>query len=345
MKNEEKNDPVDSLLEWHLGLVSEEDREQITAAIGRDPDLAARSERLGRILRPLDHWSVSSGPAQLAESVLAAVERADIRPLSDLAVVPADRGIIRLPFGRLRDLIAVAACLVALLSVSIPGISALRGRSQRALCANNLGDVFRGLSAYQTSFAGTLPFAGYAENASWLPQPGQRSASASNSRHVFLLLKHRFVPRAESFVCPCSPEGRPMNIAEADTRHDFAEAGNICYDSLNLAGQSPNFRPVVPIAYLSDANPLFVNARFNEGVDPQMANSPAHGGCGQTVLMLDGRAEYLRSPIYGSQKDNVWVIEGIRRYSGQEAPSRFDDAFLVPGFPAEQSFPRTSPTH
>jgi hypothetical protein len=344
----DENNPADSLLEWHLNSQGDGDRSRIEAELHRDEELQAKSNRLGRILRPLDHWTVSSGSADLAERVLRVVEQsatsgadAAFAPVAE----PADSGIIRFPFLRLRDLAAAAACIILLLGVSIPGVSALRSRSQRTFCANNLSGIFQGVGAYQAAYAGALPFAGFAQNAAWLPDRNDRSPYTSNSRHVYLLLKHRFVAKPQIFLCPCAEDAEPMNAADTANNDDFAGARNICYDSLNLAGPSPNIRPAATIAYLGDANPLFVGARFNEGLDPQIANSPAHGGRGQTILILDGHAEYLRSPIYGSHKDNVWVIEGVRRYTGNEVTARPDDAFLVPGFPRGDRPSAALPTH
>ena len=124
-----------------------------------------------------------------------------------------------------------------------------------------------------------------------------------------------------------------MNVAALEGCDDFGEGNNISYDSHNLAGTSPNLRPSVVIAYLADPNPLFIGGRFNGDIDPQIANSPAHGGRGQTVLFLDGRAEYMRTPVYGDHKDNLWTIEGVSRYTGTETPTRPTDSFLVPGVP------------
>ena len=346
MEQSEKN-PADLLLEWHLNLLDDGDRLLVEAELQRDAGLRAKSDRLGRILRPLDHWTVSTGPADLAERVLYAVERTTSRNVAVFTPVAegTEPALFRFPFFRLRDLSAAAACILLLLSVSIPGVSALRARSQRTLCANNLSDIFQGLGAYQATFAGALPFAGIAQNAAWLPGRDDRTNYASNSRHIFLLLKHRFVVRPDAFLCPCAKDAEPMKIADLAHCDDFSSERNIRFDSLNLAGPSPNIRPTAAIAYLADANPLFIGAHFNEGIDPQIANSPAHGGRGQTVLILDGRAEYLRSPIYGAHKDNVWVIEGVRRYTGNEVPTRSDDAFLVPGFPQGNRQPALSPTH
>jgi hypothetical protein len=92
-------------------------------------------------------------------------------------------------------------------------------------------------------------------------------------------------------------------------------------------------RPVKTTAYVGDRNPLFVNARFDASVDPSTANSPAHRRRGQTILTLDGRAEFLNAPAYGPRSDNPWILGDLRRYNGTESELSIDDAFLVPGYP------------
>lgn len=228
-------------------------------------------------------------------------------------------------------MLAVAACLALLFGAFVPGASALRSRSQRILCAGNLHDIGLGLSQYQASFAGSLPFAGFAPDSTWLPG-SDPTCYSSNSRHVFLLHKNGFVSKGAAFLCPGSKNAAPMKVAALEGCEDFGD-GNISYDSHNLAGSLPNLRPTAVIAYLGDPNPLFIGAKFNGNVDPGVANSPAHGGCGQTVLFLDGRADYMRTPVYGQHKDNVWTIEGVRNYTGRETPSQPTDSFLVPGIP------------
>ena len=225
------------------------------------------------------------------------------------------------------------ACLILLLGVFIPGVSELRDRSQRAACANNLGSICRGTSLYQQAFAGSLPYAGNVRNASWLPGAGANRPYASNSRHPFLLVKMKFGPRPEDFLCPSSRDAQPMKAASVGSATDFKLARNVGYDTLNLGGARPNLRPRRAIVYAADRNPLFIGARFNATVDADKANSPHHRRRGQTVLTLDGCATWTTTPIHGPKRDNVWLIRNIRRYTGMETPTSDDDAFLVPGFP------------
>lgn len=332
------------LLDFHLDRLTDEECSWIEAELRRDAELRAKSDRLGRVLQPLDHARPGTAPASLAENVLAYVARAT-DPLLPIPFHADSGGRSRSPFLRMRELIAVAACLLLLVGVAVPGVSELRGRSQRALCANNLNTIFLGTSAYQHVFADSLPFAGGVAGASWLPGGESGVPYASNSRHPYLLVKLNYGPKPKDFICPGGSDGEPMPTEELARNEDFVAARNISYDSLSMAGPSPNIRPPVAIAYMSDANPLFIGARFNEAVDPNRTNSPAHRRRGQTVLILNGSVQFVRSPIYDAKRDNLWTIGDVRHYRGTESTTRNDDAFLVPGYPITDPVVRASYNH
>jgi len=332
------------LLDFHLDRLTDEDCSWIEAELLCDMELRSKSDRLGRILQPLDHTRPGPAPATLADNVLAYIARAT-DPLLPIPFPADSAGRQRAPFLRMRELIAVAACILLLVGVSVPGISEMRGRSQRALCANNLSSIFQGAGAYQQAFSDSLPFAGSIAGASWLPGGESGTPYASNSRHPYLLVKLNYGPKPKDFICPGSSDAEAMAADQVAGHDDFGAARNISYDSLNLAGAEPNLRPPVAIAYISDANPLFVGARFNDAVDPNCTNSPAHGGRGQSVLTLHGSVQFVRSPIYDGKRDNLWTISDVRRYRGTESTTRNDDAFLVPGYPITDPMIRASLKH
>ena len=319
------------LLDLHLDRISEDDRLWLEAELDRDAKLAEMSDRLRQVLRPLDHWTVPSMPENLVDKALKQMERSRV-----LTSVPAGMADDLEYHGRsfrvpLREILAAAACIALLAMVFVPGVSELRSRAQRATCASHLGSVFQGARLYQATFGDSLPFAGNALGASWLPGGGR--PYASNSRHVYLVAKLNFGPKPENFICPASHSGEPMPADVVSAHSDFAHVRNNSYDSLNLSGPNPNLRPSMPIAYLSDANPLFKDGRFDDLVDPTCTNSPIHADRGQNVLTLDGGVHWMTSPIYGASRDNLWLAGDIRRYTGIEVPTRKDDAQLVPGYP------------
>jgi len=329
MEENERNQ-FDGLLDWRLDRLDKPRRSAIEERLREDASFRAARDRLDRVLQPLDLWSVAPPPVRLVDRVLGRVGHAGGVSSGTPA---ASRGFGRFRFFVPKGVLAAAACIVLLLGVFVPGISSLRAKSQRALCEANLGSIFRGVSAYQASFGGAVPFAGGDPSASWLPTAADDRPFQSNSRHIYLLVKGQFGPKARDFVCPACPDKAADDPSDPTRDTDFRRAGNYSYASLNLAGSNPCVTPQTAIPYLADNNPLFVNARFNAGLDPQTANSTAHRGRGQTILTLDGSAHWTTSPIYGVQRDNVWVIRNVRRYTGCEAPICETDVQLVPGYP------------
>ncbi len=338
MTDRERN-RADLLLDWHLGQLGAEERTLCEAEVQGDVELRRAGERIARVLRRLDQAPSVVSPSNLADRVLAHVYAARSADGITGATVVERSPQRFLPFlgGRGREWIAVAACILLLLTVSVPGVAELRARSRQTLCGNNLGDIFRGLSGYRQSCDDNLPYAGRVTNAAWLPGGGGPSF-ASNSRHVFLLPKLGFVAEPRSFVCPSDATIRPIQQANVTSRSDFAER-SVSYDSWNLSGLRPIVRPRSAAPYLSDADPFFVRAQFDPSVDAERANSPVHRGRGQSILLLDGRVLWTTTPVYGAQRDHVWLIRNVRVYNGTESPDGESDAHLIPGFPSEPTQP------
>ena len=151
-----KRNPEEFLLDFHLDRLSERDRSWIEAKLRSDAELRAESERLGQVLRPLDHWTVQPAPSNLVNKVLADVERAE--RLKHVSVPPAtqDRSSGRSFSLPLREILAVAACIALLCGLLVPGIADARDRARRALCASNLGSICQGTHLYQQAFGGSL---------------------------------------------------------------------------------------------------------------------------------------------------------------------------------------------
>jgi hypothetical protein len=322
------------LLDWHLDRLDQDTRAWLEAELQRDVELRAKSDRLGKVLRPLDDWRVTPPGPNLADRVLQYVATHSRENAVPVAPPPQPRHLFPFPSLAMRDLIAAAACIILLIGVAVPGASELRRRSQRATCSRHLASIFGGVASYRQDFNDALPYAGYMANASWLPEGAAGRPYASNSRHLYLLLKLGCGPTPEDFVCPASETAVPMAMADVAMGDDFPSTCNVSYAALNLGSPNPNVRPMMPIVYIGDTNPLFVGARFNASVDPYRTNSPAHGGRGQTVLTLDGSARWTTRPVYGPDQDNLWLIRDIREYTGIEAPTDPGDVQLVPGFPA-----------
>lgn len=335
MLDSQDRNAYELLLDFHLDRLDREDREWLRDELQKDVKLRAASDRLGGLLRPLDHWTVPPA-TQLSERILGKIADSARGTMIMPSVERVSAGSRSRGWLFPRDMVAVAASIVLLLGLIVPGMRGLRDRSRRVACADNMASIYGGTSLYQQAFAGALPFAGNTPGSRWLPNGNSDRPYASNSRHVYLLLKLNYGPKSSSFLCPADDNGEPMSEADVEGCDDFASARNFSYSSLNMAGTSPNCAPQLPIAFLSDPNPLFAFARFDPSIDPSCTNSQAHrGGAGQTVLKLDGSVVWLTTPIMniGGKQDNLWLAGDLRRYEGTESRASDDDAFLVPGYP------------
>ncbi|MEK6676374.1 MAG: hypothetical protein AABZ47_12055 [Planctomycetota bacterium] len=340
MSNPTPDRPIEQLLlDLHLNRLKDEERRKVLALLARNPNVRALSHRLARTLRPLDYWTIASPPAGLVDRILRRAEKSGHgnRALSrDVGANPR-----RLRFVPMRDLLAAAACIALVVGVMVPGLTQLRSRARDTQCETNLWSVYNAAEMYRENYDGSLPYAGTQTRSSWLPLGTADGPFESNSRHLYLLAKTGVGPRPESYLCPADLLGEPMTTADESARDDFPSLRNIGYDSLNLSGGSANLRPSPRVAYLSDSNPLFVGGRFHPEVDPNLANSQAHGGRGQAVVFLNGSTKQLRSPVFGTQKDNLWLSGNTLQYKGNEIPVDKEDSFLIPGFPKTDSlFPR-----
>lgn len=333
--NRDDRNIEETLLDWHLERLDEDARTWVEQELQRDVRLRAKSDQISKVLQPLDHWRVSAAPSDLADKVMACIEKADSVSAAPL-MFPTEAAPVgrRFPFA-LREVVAAAACILLLIGVFVPGAAELRERSRRALCAGNLSSIFRGVSAYRQAFSSALPFAGNLPGSSWLPGGAADGPFLSNSRHAYLLVKLNYVSTPDQFDCGSSESESHARSADWENNDDFQSSRGVRFATMNLAGMRPDLRPKGAIAYISDANPLFVNARFDSGIDPYKTNSPSHSGRGQNVLTLDGSVMWMPKPVYGPKQDNLWLIGDVRQYTGTELPQP-GDVQLVPGFAARE---------
>lgn len=333
------------LLDLHLGSLSDTDSKALLASITADARLSAQHEALTDVFRALDTLRAVEPPAGLADritkridsmnaaSVAAAKTPRIVRPAPDNRPGSDGDRVIRL--HSLRDVLAVAATVVLAVGVGVPSMLAMRERNQRTACAWNLAQVGRGVQSYATTFGDSLPFVGWADNASWKPSSDPGVATIPNRRHIYLLLRTQQVP-SEAFVCPSSKDVA-MPAAQVEEHNDFLESRNISYAGQNMAGVRPSLRSDPNLVIFADDNPLFDDglplydlAAQRLGLrDPSKSNSRAHGGVGQNILRLDGVTSWTTSPDAGISQDNIWTLRNVSGYTGREGPQSATDSHLL----------------
>jgi len=329
-----------NLLDLYLGQLSPEQRAELERRISADPVLAKHNEALAAVFRALDSAPEPTPPADLAQRVSARVAAAGPAPrvISPPTAEPEQerepRGII-LRIHSLRDVVAVAAMIVLAVGLGVPSLLHVRERNQRIACSNNLAQLGRGMQAYAATFGDSLPFVGWRRgHDSWQPTSEPGVATLPNRRHVYPLLRGGHV-RTVWFVCPAG-DAVPMPAEQVRYRDDFIESRNLSYAYQNMAGVRPSLLDDPGLPILADDNPCFDDGHPLFDVlrrlglrDPAKSNSRAHRRAGQNVLTLDGRVIWTTTPDSGINGDNIWTLDHVTEYTGQEGPKSTTDTHLL----------------
>ncbi|MGE0478935.1 MAG: hypothetical protein AB7Q17_00560 [Phycisphaerae bacterium] len=332
-----------ALLDLHLGRLGADERAAVLARVAADPALARQHALLTGVFTGLAALPAPVAPSGLLERIgrriadaptlRVAPPPASSGPRRRTPPAPASAGwIVRI--GNLRDLVATAAILVFMVGLGVPALLQVRERSQRIACSANLARVGQGLAAYATTFGSSLPFAGWGTQSSWQPTSDPRLQTVENRRHVYRLLPAGLVP-TRFFVCPSSGDA-PMPADQVPFHSDFLESRNLSYAYQNMAGVRPTYESNPDLPVLADDNPAFDDGRpllsLSQRlrlVDPARANSRAHGDRGQNILTLGGRVKWTTTPNVGLDRDNIWTLRGIDRYTGREGPQTATDSHLI----------------
>ncbi len=329
------------LLDLHLGHLSRAEEAELRAKIESEPALVEQDRALTSVFTALRAVPTEAAPRDLAGRVSQRVREAGpvprvVRPTDQWTAALEERPERIIQLGSLRDVIGIAAIVVLAIGLGVPGLMHARERSDRLACTRNLQMLGTGVQQYASTFGSSLPFAGFAQAGnSWLPSDDPQITTVPNRRHVFLLLRRNFVRDPRVFVCP-SQHDVPMPMDAVAQRSDFLEPRNVSYAYQNMAGVRPSpKRDAADLPILSDDNPLFADGlplfdarRLGIG-DPAQSNSHAHRSAGQNILTLDGRVKWTTTPNSGVNGDNIWTLEDVDEYTGQEGPSKSTDAHLL----------------
>jgi hypothetical protein len=344
------NEPMETLLiDYHLGQLSEEQASQVEEAIAGSAELATQSRNLRQLLGLLDRDETPEPPNDLVDSILNHVtEHVDATERT----IPFEAAASALPAGTthdlsaapvlsLRELVAIAACITLFVGIFVPGYYKAQSVARRHMCQDNLRQIATGLYNYANDHNGHVTYAGYVPNGSWLPGPVRAPdvPRASNTRHLYRLMKNGYVQDPKVFVCPSVPEGRPMQARNYTEFDDFAERANNTYSFMFMNVENPptleelTSAPKERMVLIADGSPLTDN-RMTHRINPynyQAANSPAHDqGAGQNAVYATGQGGWFTEPTIGVDNDNIYRAGKLVRYSGIETPTCETDSFLIP---------------
>ena len=326
------------LLDLHLNRLDAGRAEELEQQVAGSPELAAKSRGLRELLRLLDA-DAPQPPADLADRVMAYIERQD--RVIELPKVAASGQRVAGRGWRYgwRDLVAAAACLILFFSVALPGFNKVRSAGYRSRCLDNLHVIAGAMDSYGQANAGYLPHDTYVPGASWLPTNNPNVPYASNTRHVFRIVAQGYVGNLRVFICPADPNGKPMTAADLGTLRDFAQRCNNSYSFLfmntpqGVRLQELQTGPCRQMVLMADKNPLQVQGAGPQQVafPPGQGNSPLHDhGAGQNAVYTDGHGQWFTRPTIGVDHDDIYRAGNLNLYVGTEKPVAQTDSFLPP---------------
>lgn len=289
-----------------------------------------RMARMEALIGLIDQTPVSEPPADLAARTIAHVRKSVAQEKVIENEQPPAAPLFSFGWAQLAT---YAALIIVGLSLAFPALSNFSQNARQVACAAHLNSVGNAFASYANDYNQSLPRLSTAAGIPWW-NVGKKPASEgapveSNSAHLYLLARTGHVEH-NMLNCP-NNEHAPHTMAANAT--DWGSAREVSYSYQNQYTNQP-INPVdnPEMAVLADKNPLFIpqsrySLTYDQTTDPTAA-SRSHDSRGQNVLRNDGAVLWQDQPVVDG--DNIWLINGVDRYSGSEHPARNDDSFLVP---------------
>lgn len=331
MTKEDEELLMDFLAGWCDDSTAAMVRERLGSdeAFRRHHDDMAAAVRAVKLLVPVEP------PAAIVDDTMARIRQ---RHRTDALV--AREGLRRRRRGGLpvREIVAVAASLALLASVLVPLFRRTVRLGTAERCAEQVGRIGQAMAVYADANNQYLPVAGTSHAGAaphWLPSATR--PAVSNSEGLFKLISAGLAGQS-LFQCPAARNDAPKTFAMTAGMIDFPQGRFIDYSYQHTLGPSSIRRsdPTLAVvadsmAILADSTPVFQAGRFlPDRVGAQAGDN--HSGRGQNVLYLDMHAQWSRNAAAGVMGDNIYLVDGIDTYSGDEAPAGPTDSFLLPAY-------------
>lgn len=342
------SDQQQLIFDYCLGLTSTEQTAEAKALISSDKQAGLIHTKLKAILEPLNSLEPESCPDSLAERTvlrLNSLANSSQDRLQELLASEQNKkftpkgckGWLLSGFGRR---LATAAVLMIAGSLLITTFSAVSGyarhHSLRQQCQMQQSSIFQGLHNYISDHDGQHPAVASSAGDPWWKVGDQGNENHSNTRRVYLLVKEGYVKPAD-FVCPACECGENIQMTPSQLSNfkDFPGRRYVTYSFQINCRQTRNGELLCRNVIMADWNPLFEelpdnSKQFNLRLTKKLLtlNSINHNRRGQNVLFGDGRVEFLKTRLIGT--DDIFTLQNTDVYQGCEAPSCETDFFLAP---------------
>lgn len=334
------------IFDYCLGLTSPEQTAEAKTLISSNEQAAIIQTKIKATLDPLNSIEPESCPDSLAERTVwrlnstANSSRDQLQKLlaSEQKREFSTRSWIGAGFGRR---LATAAVLMIVGSILVTTFRAVTGYthyySLRDQCQQQQSSIFQGLHNYISDHDGQHPAVANSEGDFWWKVGYQGDENHSNTRHIYLLVKDGYVKPA-NFVCPSCQYGEEIQMTPAQLSKfkDFPSRRYVTYSFQILCRKAQNGKLVCGKVIMADWNPIFeklpddfskeLNLRLNKQL--LSLNSINHKRRGQNVLFGDGRVEFRKTRLIGT--DDIYTLRDTDVYQGCELPSCETDFFLAP---------------
>jgi hypothetical protein len=321
----------DLLVRYLLGELDSDERQLLDEQLRTSSELRRELEYLRGCLPTSESPEplIAGPPMGLAERTSDRI--ADVAagmPLEDqktAARATAERALVAsyaveptlgLPSWSLADLTVAGGVFLAVSMLFLPALRQSRDMARRNDCANNLRQLGVMLERYSEDHSGYFPIVAPTENAGMFAVR-LVSEGYANADDLAKLLVCRSSPLASRIA-----DGRvvlqfptPIQLAGASS----AQLIEICRQSAGSYAYAIGYYRNNEYHGLrndrSPNSPVMADAPNNRLVDMQ---SPNHRGCGQNVLMADGRVCYQRSCVRPERNDNIFLNVGGRPAAGYD---------------------------
>jgi len=352
-------DQITPLLDYLFERDDPQERQKTEKLILEDEKVRKLFQALKKSLDPLSELPEEAPPLGLAErTVRFVIQKEQERSVAASIAQPTillDKGDIRRKrdrsgsrlwwvLGNVRDVVAVAACILLVFTLLRPTLQMARQRSQQMTCASQMSALGSALSNYAADNNSLFPY---------LPRPegmaGQQgNQNVSNTRDGYLLVRLGYL-QPEVFLCPGVDNKKVrlqlrINPQKFKELNDFLGREYVNYSFRLIVSPRPltaeQLNSAIPIA--SDQNPIFAEFETKKLSEIDLTqtsnakllqdNSPNHSkmdqNLGQNLLYPDQSVRFLDHRFFGPGGDDGFTIDQTMLYRGWEFPKSEKDIFI-----------------
>lgn len=333
---------VDALLEHGAGpaVTPGSPESGVAARIGAvAPSSVSADESQRRVRALLALMSACPAPEAPADltartvQVISEFKRRE-RAIEASQIAPTGRSF------RFGEVAAMVAIMLIGASLLWPAMDRSRQDARQIACQSNLGLAGQAIGSYAVDYDDNLPRRGSWPGATWWNVGKHANVTdtagrpiESNSAHLYTIVRKSYAT-ADALTCPENPDA-PHSDRMSPALNDWTSPTAVSFSYQNQFTASPiRASRAVTLPVLGDRNPHFVrrHAGNRPGFDRDVAfDAPSvqHGGRGQNILLGGGQAVWTQSPLFFNG-DNIYLINGVDHYGGNEVPADPGDAFLTP---------------